>query len=703
MKYSLRKIVGRMTQGDHWPHNTKHTITMDNNITTAQAHLNNVQAYSGAKKPDKSYVNEWNRFRRFIEAKRATNSDQVTTGLHFLTRQNVDHYFSTDVAQRKISGDSARRVVSALQYYAGHHEYAGMEVEFKVPSNVVRHAVEAVRVTYNEAMSTNSHEDPHENLRDNKISVNEMRKGMTVALNKREWKDLSVTMTTCKSTYIRNASMRKLCLSRYRVREGYHPSGCQFTHENEDSRLLQIIMRKEDMVKPGSASASNTAKNRLVGGFRHRDWLFCMVGMNAAATFATYHNDQHLNFTTKDWQTKNIITGWGSYEASRQTISGVLKDAEIDFGKITHFRVAGIDEASTYDIAKDKVSTMSKHKSDKYSKAYEGELNITVMRFMAGFGADEGYYVPRAHIGLPVANEEEMTRIFFPRIDIWRNESSSMHGDGGRAARNFLNHVLPYFSTVLAQDGIFWIDKFPDHPHVQMLLNSMPANVNYARWASDKRREVRPLEEQREIQSLRALNASARIGFDLCSANLDDVRTKVRDMEERMIRLETKMDEIKQLIHHPAQNQAIHAPPLLTDAIEPTAEQERQLPVLPAPRRIVQLRSIPRVPDIPNKLPSSLCALLAEHRQLELHLLGACDKKHWKNSVRQAFSRRQYMYNKICARSHLLRADNVSDDERRRNAARAMDEERGDMTLFKYWQFLKGTDETTKTRKRRET
>ena len=213
-----------------------------NNLTTTQAHLNNIQTFNNAKKPDRSYISEWGRFKKFIQSKRAEGSNQVDGGLHFITHTNVDHYFSTDVAQRKISGDSARRAVSALQYFANHYEYAGIDVQFQVDSRKVKDAIEAVRVNFNRAASEKSCQDLHENLRDNKISAQEMRRAMANCLKQCEWKDLAVTIATCKSTYIRNASMRILSLSRYRVKAGYHPSGSQYQYPFEDSSLFQLVI-----------------------------------------------------------------------------------------------------------------------------------------------------------------------------------------------------------------------------------------------------------------------------------------------------------------------------------------------------------------------------------------------------------------------------------------------------------------------------
>lgn len=179
--------------------------------------------------------------------------------------------------------------------------------------------------------------------------------------------------------------------------------------------------------------------------FRHRKAEICMIGIHAMVTMVNYRMNHDLHFLSKDWQDMKLVTGWGNYESARLAVSGVLEECGVDYGKVTHFWVAGIDEASLYGLDKEKVASVSKHTTDKCDTSYRSELSIPVMKFNAGFDEEEPYFVPYCQIGLPTETEDEMTRICFPQIDVWGEQIRSPHGDHGKAAWNFLHEVLPFF------------------------------------------------------------------------------------------------------------------------------------------------------------------------------------------------------------------------------------------------------------------
>jgi len=65
---------------------------------------------------DSTYVREINYFRNWIESQREANI--IPLEGPSLTRGNVDLYFSTEVINRPLNHNLARRVVNALQRYA---------------------------------------------------------------------------------------------------------------------------------------------------------------------------------------------------------------------------------------------------------------------------------------------------------------------------------------------------------------------------------------------------------------------------------------------------------------------------------------------------------------------------------------------------------------------------------------------------------
>ena len=114
---------------------------------------------------------------------------------------------------------------------------------------------------------------------------------------------------------------------------------------------------------------------------------------------------------------------------------------------------------------------------------YVTELNPDVMKCMAGFSSDEEYYVPRSELAFPDwMNHCDVTTLLFPSIIRWQHEQLHGLGDHSEAAKNFLHEVLPFLATVIFQDGIYWVARFPNHEASHLLLNIMPAA--YERWAA---------------------------------------------------------------------------------------------------------------------------------------------------------------------------------------------------------------------------
>ena len=70
--------------------------------------------------------------------------------------------------------DSARRVVSALQFFANREEHVTAigQPEFKVESLIVKQALEAQKIRYGEAVASRV-TDPHKNLPTDVLSQDE--------------------------------------------------------------------------------------------------------------------------------------------------------------------------------------------------------------------------------------------------------------------------------------------------------------------------------------------------------------------------------------------------------------------------------------------------------------------------------------------------------------------------------------------------
>ena len=135
------------------------------------ANARNINAVREFKKPDSSYIREYNKFKNHITLLR--QSGELDEGDKFLTRQNVDLYFSMIVANNtKINPESARRIVAALQHFANVEEYAFILNGFTVESGNVRLALKCQKIEWAKAEAS-KYSDPHADLPNNVITYAE--------------------------------------------------------------------------------------------------------------------------------------------------------------------------------------------------------------------------------------------------------------------------------------------------------------------------------------------------------------------------------------------------------------------------------------------------------------------------------------------------------------------------------------------------
>ena len=672
-------------------------------ITTQTAHFQNVANLQQIKKCDKSYTQEWNRFCKWVDVQRSSNGTELSsTGTKYLTRENIDRYFTIQVIKRRINGDSARRIVSALNWYAKHHEYSATRgQDFVVDSAMVQTTIDLLRErSYSRTQHARNFKkiDPHDDVPDSYIPTTKWMQMMDVAIQKINYADLIVALATTKGTLMRNANILNYTLSRYMVVEAFSPNALR-DDPTDERCALQIIIRAEDMLKAGDKrQADKNKKTTYVAAVRHKHWKLCLIGMNAVAMLMQLHDDNELNFMNKDWQDRNII-GWTNYVSSYEQMKSVLNEVVIDYGKVTHFRKAGCAEAYRFGVQKDAIASMSKHKVDVLDKYYFDPVSVKMVKFCAGFDEHEYYYVPRETIGIPVESQERLTELFFPKINQWRDESNSVWGDHGRAAHNFLYKVLPYFATTLAQDGIYWLKDYPQHPVSQKIRMCMPITLDYELWAKNKIKEVKHKELNKDRTIANIMGPISRAAFQANNEKLNlilesnnQVIQKIQGVQSKLQRIDERLLKMEQTFN---QDQDSTSSTVHTTTNTPAHQQQT---IIAATQ---QLRHEPQMPTFSTTLPNTMFRLYLEHQQQQLSRLNETDKRHWKQNIKVAFSRRKYLYDKILKRAkHSSFPQNLSNDERNRNAAKQFDRERGLRTITKYLTFLKSEDPNTKKRRR---
>jgi hypothetical protein len=126
--------------------------------------------------PDKTYKRNYDIFRKWIDEHVEVQGQlDETRPRKYITRENVDLYFSTVVAHRgDIQPDTARRMVPSLQFYADREIHNVLGERFVVESIIVTQSLKAQKGRYI-SIDHDNEVDPHRNLPTNIITMEEYK------------------------------------------------------------------------------------------------------------------------------------------------------------------------------------------------------------------------------------------------------------------------------------------------------------------------------------------------------------------------------------------------------------------------------------------------------------------------------------------------------------------------------------------------
>jgi hypothetical protein len=97
------------------------------------------------------------------------------------------------------------------------------------------------------------------------------------------------------------------------------------------------------------------------------------------------------------------------------------------------------------------------------------------------------------------------------------------------------------------------------------------------------------------------------------------------------------------------------------------------------------------VPYFPTDLPSSMQGLLEEHLQCKLEDFKGVSQETWTKGLAMALSGRSYLFRLIVVKAVNLRSGSDM-TFKQQEAARQLDEERGTMSLSKFYKTKKKSD-----------
>ena len=173
-----------------------------------EASAGNAQVVQENSKPDTTYECKWKHFKTFVDTGRAEK--KILPGDKYLTRQNVDLYFGLVVSKYAVVPDSARRVISSLQWFSNTYEHT--LDKFEVESPEVLLALKAQMQNYGNKIAALI-VGPHANLPTDVLSDEDYDRAYDTIIKRINWEDLHLSWTTCDQTYVHYGSFAKFKLA----------------------------------------------------------------------------------------------------------------------------------------------------------------------------------------------------------------------------------------------------------------------------------------------------------------------------------------------------------------------------------------------------------------------------------------------------------------------------------------------------------
>lgn len=376
---------------------------------------------------------------------------------------------------------------------------------------------------------------------------------------------------------------------------------------------------------------------------------------------------------------------------------------------MTHHRSAALQLGGFKGLSESENNALTDHKLDKHHSAYGPVCVAKTCKVMAGFDINDAYFVPRSMIELP-NHVLWYVRKVLPRYDTWKAEAESAKGDKSTFCAMFLDDLLPWLVEVLVQDGCYFVDDFPEHVLSKLLRQRIPG---YDRFALQSRRWVTGKQNSRQTDQIAALNGASKASYESLQRKVDELETSNRQLKDCVHLLDNKVDRIVASVER--LNEFISA--LVTKQVglpvqqrlqpvevRPSAQIPQQpideaVPRTSPPTLCEALAFPPRQPPFESALPKTLSLLWREWDLKGLDRFRRQDKGRlgWTRKIRTGYERRMYLVDKILERAERL---SISEEE----AARKMDgpskagprgnneENRGDLTVYQFWQALHDSD-----------
>jgi hypothetical protein len=638
------------------------------------------------------YWDIWNAFKRWVDE---TDGQSKSDDGKYLLRDNVDRFFLYEVKTKTIVPKSARRLAAALQFFADNYEYPPPHEKFMVRSPAVTTALNAQQENYQRKrllMFTSA----HNHLPTNNLTPTEETTIIHYGMQIKAWKDFCVAFNTCTQTMVRGDGIRetRLCDLRH---DDVHGPGTYLS-----DKLPMVALIQQDYT-----GKKKEERKRMMGMWRHVQWHKCGTGMIAASLACRLHDDTHLNFRhtdgNPDWYRYKLVS-WHSYDAHRKVYQRVYNGTNISWGKVTHLRKQGIDKAKQGGASREDISQQTGHGKESIDVSYLPDLPPDVMHVAAGLSLRHGqtmYFVSRVFIRFddpelplvannPNISDAELARMIFLHYPRWLREHES--GLKWACGTNFLQKLLPFLARVLVQDGVYWVEMDPRHKVSRLLISVF--GDRYLEWADKQRKKVREIKENATNNQIQALDAGAQ-------AALSSIKSDVLPIPRAIEILTAEVRNLRKAVEASASASAQQQQMQLRTLVMNHSIGLRQNPPTTGATRERMVELCPPATSVPyftTDLPASMQKLLEEHLQNKLEEYKGVSKESWGSALAMAYSRRSYLFRLIVAKAVKLRSGNDM-AFKQQEAARQLDEERGTMTMSKFYEAKKASDANTQKRK----
>lgn len=130
------------------------------------------------------------------------------------------------------------------------------------------------------------------------------------------WKDFMLSWTCCSQTMVRGDQIRRLRHADVHCDEAHGPGN---PNDNTVRPMTSLIGQR-------FVGKTGTARKRVAGMWRHRNWKKCGTGMIAAVTAVRFHGDTDIHFTHNnkdnlpDWCRHKLVS-WRREATTRTKIA----------------------------------------------------------------------------------------------------------------------------------------------------------------------------------------------------------------------------------------------------------------------------------------------------------------------------------------------------------------------------------------------